>query len=69
MGGGIGRRSRGGRSGGEFDACADVGLGEEVLGGVEGDDFGVIHDGDAVAEDFGFVHVVGREDDGFCLWL
>ena len=59
--GGVGE----GGLGGEFDACADVGLGEEILGSVEGDDFGVVHDGDAVAEDFGFVHVVGGEDDGF----
>ncbi len=48
--GGVGE----GGLGGEFDACADVGVGEEVCGGVEGDDFGVIHDSDAVAEDFGF---------------
>ena len=37
---------------------------DELLRGAEGDDAAMIHDGDAVAEALGLLHVMGGEDDG-----
>lgn len=48
---------------GFFEATFEEVL-DEVFGGVDNDNFAGVHDGEAVAEDFGFVHVVGGEDDG-----
>src|ERR1043165_6929859 len=35
---------------------------DELIGRVEGDDLSIVHDGHAVAEEGGFLHVVGGED-------
>ncbi len=45
----------------------DAGFHEQLISGIDRDDLCMIHDGDAVAEDFSFIHVMRREDDGFSL--
>ena len=37
---------------------------DQLARGSESDDFAVIHDGHAVAESLGFIHVMGGEQDG-----
>jgi hypothetical protein len=64
-----GGRARGGAGDGELDDVLAADGGDELLGGSEGDDLAVIHDGYAVAELLGFLHVVGGEDDGAALLL
>ena len=49
---------------GELDDVFSTDGADELLRCAEGDDLAVVHDGDAVAEALGFVHVVGGEDDG-----
>ncbi len=58
-----------GRAGRKFDARIRAGVDQQPLGGVQGDDSRVVHDGHAVAEDLGFVHVMRGEDDRFALAL
>ena len=48
---------------GELDDVLAADGGDELVGGAEGDDLAVIHDGDAVREALGLIHVVGGEDD------
>ncbi len=50
--------------GGELDDVLAADGGDESRRSAEGDDAAVVHDGDAVAEALGLVHVVGGEDDG-----
>lgn len=37
---------------------------DQFFRGVKGDDVTTVHDGDAIAQYFGFVHIMSRQDDG-----
>ena len=54
---------------GKFNHVLDADGSDQLARGAEGDYFAVVHDGDAVAEALGFVHVVGRKDDGAAVEL
>ncbi len=49
-----------------FEAAVQQ-LANQLLGGIDGDDFALVHDGHPVAEQFGLVHVVSGHDDGHAL--
>jgi hypothetical protein len=52
------------RAGGKSDHVFRAGEGNQFARTAKGDLFAVVHDGDALAETFGFVHVVGGEKNG-----
>ncbi len=53
-----------GAAGGELHHVLDADGGDQLARRAERDHLAVIHDGHAVAEALGFVHVVGGEQDG-----